>query len=82
METKCVFSLVQRCHKSVEVMESNAPCTVLVLMLMVPGDAPQTLLCSLEYRDLTLCMPTHASVEADGKIQAWMPHTQYRYDLQ
>ncbi|XP_067100024.1 centromere protein O isoform X1 [Osmerus mordax] len=62
------LGIVKKLHKSVEVMESNAPCTVLVLMLTVPEDAPQALLCSLEYGDLTRCLPTHASVEAEDKV--------------
>lgn len=61
-----LLSLPQELVGSVEVMESNQLCNILVLMCTEQGEAPKAVLCSLEYGDLTQCLPTRVSIESEG----------------
>lgn len=62
------LSLVKKLHTSVQVMESNALGSILVLMFTVPGDPPCALLCRLEYGDHTRYLPTRVNIEAEDKV--------------
>lgn len=55
--------LVKELHRSVEVLESNAPCSLLVLMLTVPKKT--TLLCSLEYSDHSRSLPSSVRIQSE-----------------
>ncbi|KAJ0063231.1 hypothetical protein NL108_015030 [Boleophthalmus pectinirostris] len=56
--------LVKERHPSVEVLETNALCSLLVLMLTEP-QTNTALLCSLEYLDHTRSLPTRVSVQCE-----------------
>uniref|UniRef100_A0A3Q0RHY3 Centromere protein O n=1 Tax=Amphilophus citrinellus TaxID=61819 RepID=A0A3Q0RHY3_AMPCI len=56
------LKLVKEQHKSVEVMESNVLCSVLVLLFTVPREKT-AVLCSLDYTDHTRCLPTRVHFE-------------------
>ncbi|XP_049451648.1 centromere protein O [Epinephelus fuscoguttatus] len=60
------LKLVKELHKSVEVMESNVLCSLLVLMVTVPKEKT-AVLCSLEYADHTRCFPTRVHFECADK---------------
>ncbi|XP_074465774.1 centromere protein O [Sebastes fasciatus] len=60
------LKLVKELHKSVEVMESNVLCSLLVLMFTLPGEKT-AVLCSLDYSDHTRCLPTRVHIECDDK---------------
>ncbi|XP_047201391.1 centromere protein O isoform X2 [Girardinichthys multiradiatus] len=53
-------------HKSVEVMESNLLCSILVLMFTVPKEKTH-MLCTLEYTNHTRCLPTRVHLESEDK---------------
>lgn len=63
------LKLVKELHKSVEVMESNVLCSILVLLLTVPIKK-MAVLCTLTYSDHTRCLPTqvHFLCEADTEL--------------
>ncbi|XP_061651756.1 ankyrin repeat domain-containing protein 66 isoform X1 [Phyllopteryx taeniolatus] len=58
--------LVKELHPSVIVMESNAPCSILVLMLSVPREN-KTLLCTLNYTDHTSYLPTGVRFDCEDE---------------
>ncbi|XP_071353591.1 centromere protein O isoform X2 [Trachinotus anak] len=60
------LKLVKEQHKSIEVMESNVLCSILVLMLTVPRGKP-AVLCTLDYTDHTRCLPTRVHFECEDK---------------
>ncbi|KAM4724570.1 centromere protein O [Anableps anableps] len=60
------LKLVKEQHKSVEVMESNLLCSILVLMLTMPKEKTP-LLCTLEYTDHTRCLPTRVHLDCEDK---------------
>ncbi|XP_071380558.1 centromere protein O isoform X1 [Centroberyx affinis] len=60
------LKLVKELHKSVEVMESNALCSILVLMFTVPREKT-AVLCTLDYTDHTRCLPTRVSIECEDE---------------
>nr|XP_033499259.1 centromere protein O [Epinephelus lanceolatus] len=60
------LKLVKELHKSVEVMESNVLCSLLVLMVTVPREKT-AVLCALEYADHTRCLPTRVHFECADK---------------
>lgn len=57
---------LQELHPSVEVMESNALCSILVLMFTIPR-VKMTVLCTLDYSDHTSCFPKRVSLESEGR---------------
>ncbi|XP_007561873.1 centromere protein O isoform X1 [Poecilia formosa] len=61
------LKLVKEQHKSIEVMESNLLCSILVLMFTVPKDKTP-LLCTLEYTDHTRCLPTRVHLNCQDKL--------------
>lgn len=61
------LKLVKEQHKSVEVMESNLLCSILVLMLTVPKEKTP-LLCTLEYTDHTRWLPTRVHLDCQDKL--------------
>lgn len=63
------LKLVKELHKSVEVMESNVLCSILVLLLTVPKEKT-AVLCTLAYTDHTRCLPTqvHFLCEANDEL--------------
>ncbi|XP_076605216.1 centromere protein O [Chaetodon auriga] len=60
------LKLVKELHKSVDVMESNVLCSILVLMFTVPRDKT-AVLCTLDYTDHTRCLPTRVHFESEEK---------------
>ncbi|XP_070835609.1 centromere protein O [Chaetodon trifascialis] len=60
------LKLVKELHKSVDVMESNVLCSILVLMFTVPRDKT-AVLCTLDYIDHTRCLPTRVHFESEEK---------------
>ncbi|XP_074548393.1 centromere protein O [Halichoeres trimaculatus] len=63
------LKLVKELHKSVEVLESNVLCSILVLLLIVPKKKT-AVLCTLTYTDHTRCLPTQVKFlcEADTEL--------------
>ncbi|TKS87029.1 Centromere protein O [Collichthys lucidus] len=66
------LKLLKELHKSVEVMESNALCSILVMMVTVPKEKT-AVLCTLDYTDHTRCLPTRVHFECNGKLLADSP---------
>ncbi|XP_041828417.1 centromere protein O [Melanotaenia boesemani] len=60
------LKLVKEHHKSVEVMESNVLCSILLLMLTEPTEK-MAILCSLDYTDHTRCLPTRVHFECEDQ---------------
>uniref|UniRef100_A0A3Q4GYJ3 Centromere protein O n=1 Tax=Neolamprologus brichardi TaxID=32507 RepID=A0A3Q4GYJ3_NEOBR len=60
------LKLVKEKHKSIEVMESNVLCSLLVLLLTVPREKT-AVLCTLDYTDHTRCLPTRVHLESEDK---------------
>uniref|UniRef100_A0A3Q2W2J8 Centromere protein O n=1 Tax=Haplochromis burtoni TaxID=8153 RepID=A0A3Q2W2J8_HAPBU len=60
------LKLVKEKHKSVEVMESNVLCSLLVLLFTVPREKT-AVLCTLDYTDHTRCLPTRVHLESEGR---------------
>ncbi|XP_041809429.1 centromere protein O [Chelmon rostratus] len=60
------LKLVKELHKSVEVMESNVLCSILVLMFTVPREKT-AVLCTLDYTDHTRCLPTRVHFDSEDK---------------
>lgn len=58
------LKLVKELHTSVEVMESNLLCSILVMMLTVPGQKT-AVLCTLDYADHTRCLPTRVQFDSE-----------------
>ncbi|XP_060919705.1 centromere protein O [Labrus mixtus] len=56
------LKLVKELHKSVEVFESNVLCSILVMLLTLPGEK-STVLCTLNYTDHTRLLPTGVHFE-------------------
>ncbi|XP_029900602.1 centromere protein O isoform X2 [Myripristis murdjan] len=63
----------QELHKSVEVLETNALCSILVLLLTVPREKI-AVLCTLDYADHTRCLPTRVCIECEDKELPGSPH--------
>ncbi|KAM6969428.1 centromere protein O [Tautogolabrus adspersus] len=60
------LKLVKELHKSVEVLESNVLCSILVMLLTLPGEK-STVLCTLDYTDHTRLLPTSVHFECKDK---------------
>ncbi|XP_039992488.1 centromere protein O [Xiphias gladius] len=60
------LKFVKEQQKSVEVMESNVLCSILVLMFTVPREKT-AVLCTLDYTDHTRCLPTRVHFECEDK---------------
>ncbi|KAM4595865.1 centromere protein O-like [Polymixia lowei] len=60
------LKLVKELHESVEVMESNALCSILVLLLTVPEEKT-AVLCKLHYTDHTRCLPTRVHIDCEDE---------------
>ncbi|XP_038155451.1 centromere protein O [Cyprinodon tularosa] len=60
------LNLVKKQHTYAEVMESNLLCSILVLMFTVPPKKT-SLLCTLEYNDLTRCLPTRVQLDCENQ---------------
>ncbi|CAG5866733.1 unnamed protein product [Menidia menidia] len=69
------LKLVKEQHKSVEVMESNVLCSILVLMVTVPKKRT-SIICTLDYADHTRYLPTRVHFECEDeqlpKSPQWM----------
>ncbi|CAL8284122.1 unnamed protein product [Lota lota] len=61
------LKLVKEQHKSVEVMESNAPCSILILLMTVPQVKDIAVLCKLDYTDHTHCLPEEVTIQSEDK---------------
>ncbi|XP_030247297.1 centromere protein O isoform X1 [Sparus aurata] len=60
------LELVKELHKSVQVMESNVLCSILVLMFNVPKQKT-AVLCTLDYSDHTRSLPTRVHFESEDE---------------
>ncbi|XP_008289451.1 centromere protein O isoform X2 [Stegastes partitus] len=60
------LKLLKEQHKSVEVMESNVLCSILVLMFTVPKEKT-AVLCTLDYIDHSSCLPKRVHLECEDK---------------
>ncbi|XP_062252548.1 centromere protein O [Platichthys flesus] len=60
------LKLVKEQHTTIEVMESNALCSILVLMFTVPK-TKTAILCTLNYSEHTSCLPARVQFECDVK---------------
>ncbi|XP_057715920.1 centromere protein O [Corythoichthys intestinalis] len=60
------LSLVKELHPWAVVMESNMLCSLLVLMLRIPGKKAE-LLCTLKYMDHTRCLPTEVHFDCEDE---------------
>ncbi|XP_053700839.1 centromere protein O [Synchiropus splendidus] len=60
------LKLVKELHKSVEVLESNLLCSILVLVLPLVGDE-NGMLCTLDYSDHTKSLPTRVTFDCEDK---------------
>ncbi|XP_055721420.1 centromere protein O [Salvelinus fontinalis] len=65
--------LTKEIHSSVQVAESNALCTILVLMFTIPGEKAETTLCTLQYADHTQRLPTRVNIESEDTALASSP---------
>ncbi|KAG7328404.1 hypothetical protein KOW79_008348 [Hemibagrus wyckioides] len=52
---------------TVEVLEKNQLCNFLALMCKAPAESDEAVLCTLEYGDLTRCLPTHVTIDSENK---------------
>uniref|UniRef100_A0A1A8CMY0 Centromere protein O n=2 Tax=Nothobranchius kadleci TaxID=1051664 RepID=A0A1A8CMY0_NOTKA len=59
------LKLMKEQHKSVEVMESNILCSMLVLMFTMPEQV--AVLCLLDYKDLSRCLPTQVKLDCEDE---------------
>lgn len=66
---------VKDLHESVEVLETNALCSLLVLMLTVPKEKT-ALLCSLDYSDHARSLPTRVSLQCEERDLSSSPRWQ------
>ncbi|KAK5858014.1 hypothetical protein PBY51_011215 [Eleginops maclovinus] len=60
------LQLVKQLHDSVEVMESNVLCSLLVLLFKLPAENT-AFLCSLDYSDACRSLPTRVSFQCHDK---------------
>ncbi|XP_058471033.1 centromere protein O [Solea solea] len=60
------LKLVKERFPSVDVMESNVLCSILVLMFTVPRQKT-AVLCTLNYSDHTRCLPTTVHIQCEDK---------------
>ncbi|KAK5917461.1 hypothetical protein CgunFtcFv8_012349 [Champsocephalus gunnari] len=60
------LQLLQRLHETVEVMESNVLCSLIILMFKLPAEK-NVVLCSLDYCDTSRSLPTRVSFQCDDK---------------
>ncbi|XP_030574931.1 centromere protein O [Archocentrus centrarchus] len=74
------LKLVQEQHKSVEVMESNVLCSVLVLLFTLPREKT-AVLCTLDYTDHTRCLPTRVHFESEDKQLSDSPEWKKNWSL-
>ncbi|XP_038584291.1 centromere protein O-like [Micropterus salmoides] len=66
------LKFVKELHTSVEVMESNALCSILVMMFTVPREKTPVL-CTLDYTDHTRCLPTRVHFDCEDKELSHSP---------
>ncbi|KAJ0008587.1 hypothetical protein NQD34_016002 [Periophthalmus magnuspinnatus] len=69
------LKLVKEQHLSVEVLETNALCSLLVLMLTEPN-TNTALLCSLDYSDHTRGLPTRVTIQCEERDLSGSPQWQ------
>ncbi|XP_026195256.1 centromere protein O [Anabas testudineus] len=60
------LKIVKEELKSIEVMESNVLCSILVLMFTVPRQKT-AVLCTLDYTDHTRCLPTRVHFDSEDQ---------------
>ncbi|XP_061752303.1 centromere protein O [Nerophis ophidion] len=60
------LKLVKELHKSVQVMESNLLCSILVLMLTL-STKKSAVLCTVDYLDQQRCLPTSVRFHSQGE---------------
>ncbi|XP_037342552.2 centromere protein O [Pungitius pungitius] len=70
------LKFVKELHKSVEVMESNVLCSLLVLKFTVPREKT-AVLCSLDYTDCTRSLPTRVHFESEDEAPVWKKHCRF-----
>ncbi|XP_041710541.1 centromere protein O [Coregonus clupeaformis] len=73
--------LTKEIHSSVQVAESNALCTILVLMFTIAGEKAGAALCTLQYADHTQCLPTRVNIESEDAALAGSPQWKKNHAL-
>ncbi|GAA6109360.1 centromere protein O [Tachysurus ichikawai] len=61
------ISLIEELLETVEIIEKNQLCNFLALMCNTPAESDDAVLCTLEYGDLTRCLPTHVVIDSENK---------------
>ncbi|MCI4382565.1 hypothetical protein PGIGA_G00016310 [Pangasianodon gigas] len=61
------ISLIEELLGTVEIIEKNQLCNFLALMCKAPAESDEAVLCTLEYGDLTRCLPTHVVIDSENK---------------
>ncbi|KAF7704522.1 centromere protein O [Silurus meridionalis] len=61
------ISLIKELLGTVEVIEKNQLCNFLAFVCKVPSESEEAVLCTLEYGDLTRCLPTQVVIDAENK---------------
>ncbi|KAK2843502.1 hypothetical protein Q7C36_011717 [Tachysurus vachellii] len=61
------ISLIEELLGTVEIIEKNQLCNFLALMCNTPAESDDAVLCTLEYGDLTRCLPTHVVIDSENK---------------
>ncbi|KAL7873109.1 hypothetical protein AOLI_G00121800 [Acnodon oligacanthus] len=65
--------LIKELIGTVEIIERNQLCNFLVFMCKIQEETEATVLCTLEYGDLTQCLPTRVTIESENKTLAESP---------
>ncbi|XP_053489105.1 centromere protein O [Ictalurus furcatus] len=61
------ITLVKELVGTVEIIEKNQLCNFLALVCKAPAESDEDILCTLEYGDLTRCLPTHVVIDGENK---------------
>ncbi|XP_060790499.1 centromere protein O [Neoarius graeffei] len=61
------ISLIEELLGTVEIVEKNQLCNFLALICKIPAETDEAVLCTLEYGDLTRCLPTHVVIDGENK---------------
>ncbi|KAI4884583.1 hypothetical protein NFI96_034552 [Prochilodus magdalenae] len=67
------ISLIKEHTGTVEVIERNQLCNFLVLMCKTQEENQPAVLCTLEYGELTQCLPTRVTIESENKTLVESP---------
>ncbi|KAL6477660.1 hypothetical protein MHYP_G00134950 [Metynnis hypsauchen] len=65
--------LIKELIGTVEIIERNQLCNFLIFMCKIQEETEAAVLCTLEYGDLTQCLPTRVTIESENKTLAESP---------